>query len=480
MTIIGQDDGCADATSVDSRCEPRVAQSGEETMARPRVFVSSTYYDLRHVRGSLETFIESLGYEPVLSEKGDIAYAPNIALDESCYRDAASSDVLVLIVGGRYGAERSDSRTTLPHGFFDRYDSITKLEYIKAIENNVPVYILVDAQVYAEYQTFQQNRENQGVTYAHVDSVNIFNLIEDILLQRRNNALNTFWRYAEIEDWLREQWAGLFGEFLRRTRQSQQVASLSVEVSQASEELSKTFKPQLETSTKSSDTWNEVAIGSILDEALSPDQFARNIEVRPRSNQRVDFAIKLPGIGETQLWLPIDARYPAEDYERLREATKRSDILAAEAAVRGIEARVRSIAKDIRAKYVAPPHTTEFAVMFLPTERLFAEVIRRPGLVDWLQSECRVIVAGPAALVSLLTSMRIGFSALAIQQSSVVWQVLSAVKTEFEKFGDTLDRVHKKLDEAQRMVEEAGVRRRAVDRKLRGVEVLREEISETE
>jgi DNA recombination protein RmuC len=141
---------------------------------------------------------------------------------------------------------------------------------------------------------------------------------------------------------------------------------------------------------------------------------------------------------------------------------------------------VRSIAKDIRAKYVAPPHTTEFAVMFLPTERLFAEVIRRPGLVDWLQSECRVIVAGPAALVSLLTSMRIGFSALAIQQSSVVWQVLSAVKTEFEKFGDTLDRVHKKLDEAQRMVEEAGVRRRAVDRKLRGVEVLREEISETE
>jgi hypothetical protein len=156
MTIIGQDDGCADATSVDSRCEPRVAQSGEETMARPRVFVSSTYYDLRHIRGSIETFIESLGYEPVLSEKGDIAYAPNIALDESCYREAASSDVLVLIVGGRYGAERSDSRTTLPHGFFDRYDSITKLEYIKAIENNVPVYILVDAQVYAEYQTSQK------------------------------------------------------------------------------------------------------------------------------------------------------------------------------------------------------------------------------------------------------------------------------------------------------------------------------------
>jgi DNA recombination protein RmuC len=141
---------------------------------------------------------------------------------------------------------------------------------------------------------------------------------------------------------------------------------------------------------------------------------------------------------------------------------------------------VRSAAKDIRTKYVAPPHTTEFAVMFLPTERLFTEVIRRPGLVDWLQRECRVIVAGPAALVSLLTSVRLGFNALAIQQSSEVWRVLSTVKTEFVIFGDILERVHKKLDEAQRMVEDAAVRRRAVERKLRGVEVLREEISETE
>jgi hypothetical protein len=408
-------------------------------MARPRVFVSSTYYDLRHIRASLETFIESLGYDPILSEKGDIAYAPNISLDESCYREAASSDVLVLIIGGRYGAERSDSRTTLPHGFFDRYDSITKLEYMNAIENNLPVYILVDGQVYAEYQIFLKNRENKSITYAHVDSVNIFHLIEDILLQRRNNALNTFSRYVEIEEWLREQWAGLFREFLKRTRQSQQVASLSAQVSQASE-LNKTLKPQLETSTESRDAWGEVALGKILEETLSPDQFARDVEVRPRSDQRVDFAIKLPGGREAQLWLPIDAKYPTEDSDRLHEAIERGDPVAAELALRGIETRVRSAAKDIRTRYVAPPHTTEFGVMFLPNERLFAEVIRRPGLVDWLQRECRVMVAGPAALVSLLASVRLGFSALAIQQSSEVWRVLSAVKTEFGKFDDSLPR----------------------------------------
>jgi DNA recombination protein RmuC len=226
---------------------------------------------------------------------------------------------------------------------------------------------------------------------------------------------------------------------------------------------------------KSRGTWGEVALGNILEEILTTDQYARNVEVRPRSNQRVEFAIKLPGDGETPLWLPVDAKYPSEDYDRLVEATERSDLEAAEGALRGIETRVRSAARDISAKYVAPPHSTDFAVMFLPTEGLFAEVIRRPGLVDWLQRECRVMVAGPTTLVSLLTSLRMGFRALAIQQrSSEVWQVLSAVKTEFGKFGGVLDKVHKKLDEAQKVVEEAGVRRRAMDRKLRSVEVLPE------
>ena len=226
---------------------------------------------------------------------------------------------------------------------------------------------------------------------------------------------------------------------------------------------------------KARGTWGEVALGNIIEEILSADQYARNVEVRPRSNQRVEFAIKLPGDGETVLWLPVDAKYPTEDYDRLVEATERSDLEAAEAALRGIETRVRNGAKDICAKYVAPPHSTDFAVMFLPTEGLFAEVIRRPGLVDWLQRECHVIVAGPTTLVSLLTSLRMGFRTLAIRQrSSEVWQVLSAVKTEFEKFGGVLDKVQKKLEEAQKVVEDAGVRRRAMDRKLRGVEALPE------
>jgi DNA recombination protein RmuC len=226
---------------------------------------------------------------------------------------------------------------------------------------------------------------------------------------------------------------------------------------------------------KSKGTWGEVALGNILEEILSADQYARNVEVRPRSGQRVEFAIKLPGDGQSPLWLPIDAKCPTEDYDRLVEATERGDSEAAEAALRGIEARVRTAARDICAKYVAPPHSTDFAVMFLPTEGLFAEVIRRPGLVNWLQRECRVMVAGPTTLISLLTSLRMGFRSLAIQQrSSEVWKVLSAVKTEFEKFGGILDKVHKKLEEAQKVVEEAGVRRRAMDRKLVGVEAMPE------
>lgn len=224
---------------------------------------------------------------------------------------------------------------------------------------------------------------------------------------------------------------------------------------------------------KSRGTWGEVALGNILEEILSADQYARNVEVRPRSNQRVEFAIRLPGDGQTPLWLPLDAKYPTEDYDRLVEAAERGDLDAAESAARGIEARIRSAAKDISAKYIAPPYSTDFAVMFLPTEGLFAEVVRRPGLVDALQREFYVMVAGPTTLVSLLTSLRMGFRTLAIQQrSSEVWQVLSAVKTEFEKFGGILDKVQKKLEEAQRVVEDAGVRRRAVDRKLRDIEVL--------
>jgi hypothetical protein len=214
-------------------------------MARPRIFISSSYYDLRHIRASLETFIQSLGYEPVLSEKGDIAYAPDRPLDDSCYREAATADMLVLIIGGRYGTEKGESRTEAPRSFYERYDSITKMEFQNAVANNVPVWILVDSQVYAEYYTFQRNKSSEGITYAHVDSVNIFHLIEDILSLRVNNPLFAFSRYTEMEDWLREQWAGVFRDLLMRSAQSQQLASLSAQVSELSE-INKTLKTYLE------------------------------------------------------------------------------------------------------------------------------------------------------------------------------------------------------------------------------------------
>jgi hypothetical protein len=217
----------------------------EWALARPRIFISSSYYDLRHIRTSLETFVLSLGYEPVLSEKGDIAYAPDRPLDDSCYREAAAADMLVLIIGGRYGTEKSESRIDSPHSFFERYDSITKMEYKNAVDNNVPVWILVDSQVYGEYQTFQRNKNSNDITYAHVDSVNIFHLLESILTQRLNNALFPFSRYTEIENWLREQWAGIFRDFLKRSAQSQQLASLSAQVTELAE-INKTLKTYLE------------------------------------------------------------------------------------------------------------------------------------------------------------------------------------------------------------------------------------------
>ncbi len=223
-------------------------------------------------------------------------------------------------------------------------------------------------------------------------------------------------------------------------------------------------------------TWGEASLGNLLDQVLTLDQYARNVEIRPGSNQRVEYAIKLPGEeGNGQLWLPIDAKFPQEDYERLVDASERCDAAAAEAASKSVEVRIRSSAKDICDKYIHPPHSTDFAVLFLPTEGLFAEVIRRPGLVDALQREFRVVVTGPTTLMALLNSLRMGFRTLAIQKrSSEVWQVLAAVKTEFGKFGDVLDKVQQKLHEASNTIDKVSARRRAIDRKLRTVEVLPE------
>ena len=223
--------------------------------------------------------------------------------------------------------------------------------------------------------------------------------------------------------------------------------------------------------------WGEVSLGNLLEQVLTVDQYDRNVEVKPGSNQRVEYAIRLPGgeEGDAPLWLPIDAKFPNEDYERLVDASERGDVEAVEAASKAVEMRIRTSARDICDKYVHPPHTTDFAVLFLPTEGLFAEIIRRPGLVDDLQRECRIVVTGPTTLMALLNSLRMGFRTLAIQKrSSEVWQVLAAVKTEFGKYGDILDKVQQKLHEASNTIDKVSVRRRAIDRKLRGVEILPE------
>jgi DNA recombination protein RmuC len=191
--------------------------------------------------------------------------------------------------------------------------------------------------------------------------------------------------------------------------------------------------------------WGEVSLGSLLDQVLTADQYERNVEVRPGSNQRVEYAIKLPGSddGDAPLWLPIDAKFPNEDYERLVDASDRGDSEAVEAASKAVEMRIRASANDICERYVHPPHSTDFGVLFLPTEGLFAEIIRRPGLVDALQRQCRIVVTGPTTLMALLNSLRMGFRTLAIQKrSSKVWQVRAAVKTEFGKYGEVLDKVH--------------------------------------
>ena len=199
-------------------------------MAKPRVFVSSTYFDLKHIRASLDLFIDSLGFEPVLSEKGDIAYTHDRPLDESCYREAENSDIFVLVVGGRYGSEVSSDKKRVSNEFFERYDSITRKEYESAAGRDIPIYILLEKGVHSEYQTYLRNKEVKSISYAHVDSVNVFVLIEDILSRPRNNPIQTFERFEEIENWLRDQWAGLFRELLRRQSQQQQLAGLSAQV----------------------------------------------------------------------------------------------------------------------------------------------------------------------------------------------------------------------------------------------------------
>lgn len=229
---------------------------------------------------------------------------------------------------------------------------------------------------------------------------------------------------------------------------------------------------------KTRGTLGEVQLAALLEQVFTPEQFARNVETVPHSNARVDFAIKLPGRREdgVPMWLPIDCKFPREDYERLLEAQEAADRDGVEAAARAIEMRLRQEARSIREKYIAAPHTTDFGILFVPTEGLYAEALRRPGLVEALQREHRITLAGPTTLLATLTSLQMGFRTLALEQRSAeVWEVLGAVKTEFAKFGDVLAKTKKKLDEASKTIESAEVRTRAMARSLRGVEALPDE-----
>jgi DNA recombination protein RmuC len=220
--------------------------------------------------------------------------------------------------------------------------------------------------------------------------------------------------------------------------------------------------------------WGEVQLGALLEQVLTPEQFARNVKTRDESNENVEFAIKLPGEENgTPVWLPIDAKFPTEDYHRLLGAQEKGDLVAIDEAMKSLETQLRKCAKDICQKYINPPKTTDFALMFLPTEGLYAEAIRRVGLAEQVQRDCRVVFAGPTTLVALLNSLQMGFRTLAIQKrSSEVWNLLAGVKTEFGKFGETLSAVKEKIDQASRKMEDVDVRSRAITRKLRDVEEL--------
>ena len=229
------------------------------------------------------------------------------------------------------------------------------------------------------------------------------------------------------------------------------------------------------TNVKTRGIFGEVQLAGLLEQVFTPEQYAANVATVPGSNERVEYAIKLPGQRDdgAPLWLPIDAKFPREDYERLLDAQDRADAPAVEAAGKAIENRLKLEARSIRDKYVAPPHTTDFGMLFVPTEGLYAEALRRPGLVELLQRECKVMLVGPTTLLATLTSLQMGFRTLALEKRSAeVWEVLGAVKTEFGKFGDVLERTKKKLIEASNTIGAAEVRSRAMQRQLRSVEAL--------
>ncbi|APW38570.1 recombinase RmuC [Rhodoferax koreense] len=232
------------------------------------------------------------------------------------------------------------------------------------------------------------------------------------------------------------------------------------------------------TNVKTRGIFGEVQLGALLEQVLTPEQYGKQVETKPRSNQRVDFAVRFPGRQGSDgdgapVWLPIDAKFPRDDYERLLDAHERADAVAAEISAKALEARIRAEAKSIAESYLAPPHTTDFAILFLPIESLYAEVLRRPGLMDSLQRDHRVTLAGPTTLLAMLNSLHMGFRTLALeQQASEVWKVLGAVKTEFERYGEWVARIREQVQKASDTLDKADTRTRQLRRALKVVEAL--------
>jgi DNA recombination protein RmuC len=229
------------------------------------------------------------------------------------------------------------------------------------------------------------------------------------------------------------------------------------------------------TNVKTRGTWGEVQLGNLLEQLLIPEQYATNICTKKGSSDRVEFAIKIPGKDDNikAIWLPIDAKFPLEDYQKLIEAQENADPVLADALGKSLEARIKSEAKDIKEKYLDPPYTTDFGILYLPVEGLFAEVVRRMGLFEFLQNTYRVTVTGPTTIAALLNSLQMGFRTLAIEKrTSEVWEILGAVKNDFGKFGEILEKTHKKLKEASDNIETATTKTRSIERKLNKVQSL--------
>ena len=234
---------------------------------------------------------------------------------------------------------------------------------------------------------------------------------------------------------------------------------------------------------KTRGTWGEVQLGNLLDQFMTIEQYEKNVATKKGSNDRVEFAIKIPAKNDEieNIWLPIDAKFPLEDFQKLIDAEDIGDIELASQLSKALEARIKSEAKYIKDKYIDPPYTTDFGILFLPIESLYAEVLRRPGLADMLQRDYKVIVTGPTTIAAILNSLQMGFRTLAIEKrSSDVWVVLGAVKKEFTKFGDLLDKTHKKLQETSNVIEEASRKSRTIERKLNNVQELPAAIPITE